>query len=280
MAIVPARDPGGLGINFGFLNWLNQPGVTFLPYAGQIDPKFPQWNLATPERPFLPTRSIDLTPVRWAIDLGAVRVFDVVAVININTTGARLEYSLIPNDPAPSQIELFNLARNPYNGRVNVSRWVSPSITARYLGLVAGEYPPPIDAPWDRISIGGLFVGQGYPTPRDIAWNYKPVMVQPRIDAVSATGQWRQRLIAGDAFTRIAAHRLAMRNPSTGPAHDDQLAAWLELERVWEIYDCALVTLRKDDPALTWMMRRVSQPEWTVAQDFPEADLEVEEAIA
>jgi len=272
------RDPGPLGIDFGFLNWLSQPGVVFFPYAGQIDAKFPAENLATPERPFVPTRTIDLTPVRWAIDLGTVRSIDVVAVINTNSQHCRLEYSLIPNDPTPSQIKFDNCARNPYNGRVNVSRWLVPPITARYLGFVAGEFPM-VDPPWDRISIGGLFVGLGYPAPRDIGWNYKPVMVQPRIDNVSSTGQWRQRLNAGDAFTRLTAHRLVFPGP-LGPAHDDQLAAWLELERTWEIYDVALVTLRKDNPALTWMMRRTSQPEWQVAQDFPESDIELEEAIA
>src|SRR5215470_14711489 len=173
MAVPILRDPGQLGIGFGFLNWLKQPGVTFGSWAS-LDPEFPAANLMTPERPFVPARTLDASNVRWPIDLGAVRSIQLVAIINANSTHWRLEHSTIPNDPAPPSVFFSNLGRNPYNGRVNVAHWYDPPVSGRYLGLVGGEAGNVIvDPPWDRLSVGGLFVGLGYPTPRDIGWQYK-----------------------------------------------------------------------------------------------------------
>jgi len=262
---------------------------TFTVLQGTVAPNYSLVSLAYPERPFWPLRTVDKTSFILKIDWGAQYAVNTVALFNCNMTYCYVSLSNSPTFAvAPYENLVFNpIPRNPYNGRLqgwqrtasfpNPSNPNSPNWTLyRYAYLVL-DGNAAANCPDPYFQIGGMFIGPAAYTPRDIAWNYKPTIVMPRIDVAPAHEGWKQRIIAGAPITRLSMHRLTMR--AGPPAKYDQLRSWLDTETTWEQYDRVLVMLRDDDPGLTWMMRRTSQPEWDVAQDFPESDWELEEVI-
>jgi len=271
-------------IRWSLHNYCRDPGVTVTMVTGSVDPNFPKEWVVRPEQPFQPSRMTNRNTVTWRIDLGASQPLDVVGLIHTNavspiTGGSSAVHGGVSNSPtwpAGALPIAFDTSKtNPYNGRR--STWAGFDLDFyRYIHVVidstaAATTPEPY---W---FLGGVWAGTRRDAGRDIGWNFKATIVQPRIDVKPDHEGWTQRLIAGEPFTRLEMHRLALRDGIDADA--DQLRQWLDEEMAWEQADAALVMLREDYPPMTWVMRRLSQPEWTVAQDFPESDWTLEEIL-
>jgi len=272
-------------IRWALTNYCFNGSVT---YAGNIDgststnPNYLPSNITSPERPFVPARTTNLntTPTTyWQVDFGGSYPIDVVGVINANTGAFTLGLSnnaATVDGPTVS----VNWMQNPYNWRIN-GNWRPTPGSYRYLRLTLNGTSPTrlLGYGWrSSYQVGGLFAGQMQTTPRDIGWDYKVTTVQPRVDVGPSHEGWRQRLAMGNPLVRLDMHRLVFRGTGA-PGQNDQLYQWVANEIYWEQWDRGLVMLRDDFPEATWMMRRLSRPEWTVKQDFPESDWELEEVV-
>jgi hypothetical protein len=256
--------------------------------ASSQDANYPATFLGSPQRPFLPWKTLALGAQSAILDLLSAQSVDGLASIHTNYTaftweaddaitfnsggGGAPQYQ----SPAITSGVLVGAVprRNPWHRRYGHLHRPSPSVVRRYW-----RHSIPNQATTDGTSVyrnGGVWLGLSSSPPTSFRLNPKVRKVKPRVDTQPPHEGWRQRSIRGDTLVRITLERPARTNRAAR-AFNDELEAWLELEGQWDVGDIALVSLYDDDPSQVWVMRRIDEDEWTAGWPLAEGAIELEE---
>lgn len=248
--------------------------------ASSSDSSYPAANLKTPQRPFLPARTTATGNQWWAVDHGNAVTTEVWGLIHCNFTQVRFQADAAATFDSgaggnPEYNELVTLARNRWNGRYSVAHVPASAVTKRYHRFYVPSQSTTDGAAYYRV--GGAWAGLVSRPPRGIPLGYRVRKHEPKALVGPEHGGWEQEVSLGDAISIITCTRQALIGPV--PAVNDQLAAWLELERQWAERQYVLFRLDDNDNAQTWIMRRGQDPEWTVDVPAASADFELREVV-
>src|SRR3990172_6302438 len=137
-------------------------------------------NAQQPQRPFLPWKTIEASSTQELIlDLGSTQTVELLALVNANFTGARLQGMSSSGFTAPTFSETVTLARNPYTWRYQ-HVVLTTAFGYRYARLAVSSQSPTDGA--TGFSLGGLWLGTRSTAPKYWRWGAQMETVLPRQD--------------------------------------------------------------------------------------------------
>lgn len=221
-------------------------------------------NVATPAKPMLPWRTAALGAQTLVIDFGSATALDVVALIRTNFASATVQGHASDAWTSPSYSKDITVARNLGNFRYqHVHRTALSAVpfNFRYLRLLIPSQTPLDGAAY--YLLGGLWAGRWATVPRDINWPYSVTRIEPGVLVEPDHKGWEQWLSLGEPRVEITVGRRAVRPPGGVPGLGDELAAWLELERLTLEAGASLLQIEPGDPSQCWVVGRNASPSWS-----------------
>ena len=233
------------------------------------DASYPASNLGRATRPDIPGKTTALGDQSFDADLGSAQAVVALAVLYANVTTVRWLADDAPTfnsgvGGAP-QFSSGDLAVGLHAGNDRYCRFYQPPspVTRRYWRLLIPSQTPVDGASVYRVGAAwAVGTGKLRSPQRGIQYLYKTKSDAPFDDLLTKSRR-RQRIIRGPAFWTLSGERTALANFPI-PFQGDELADWLELERLWWVQDAALYVHREDNPYMVSVMRQVERPEWTI----------------
>jgi hypothetical protein len=258
-------NPAIVQARFSDLNHVATATVTAPEQAG-----YPASNIKTPQSPRVVWRAPNTAAVRITVDFGSPKLVEMIVLVRPEFPSLTyvLEATPLSNNwvSPPISVSYNQWSRVFQNGYL-----VSPGQTYRYLRV---EIP---SSTYQQL--GGLWAGPLVAVPRDIRWEEQMITVEPVRDLQPDHQGWRQRLKMGDPYTVIRARRVAVNAAGAAAGANIELAHWIDLDaRMWGV-DAFAWYSNRGDPALAWIMRRVSETAWPIHQTVSESDLTLEEVM-
>jgi hypothetical protein len=247
--------------------------------ASSQDAVYTAVNVRSPERPFMPWRSATNSFEQWVlIDFGSATTLDLIALILPNFFYGFFEGNNSNVWTAPPWSLSFPLSggmdQNPWTQR-QAHFQLTPGFSYRYLRVripnqVAGNFV-------NYFEIGGLWGGLLTTLPRDIRSEYTVSVHEPGIDVSPDGGAITQHTVTGTPWVSIRG-RLTLKT-ALPPAKGDELDSWLNLMYRIPKQTPFLFAESGNDPAQVFVVRRMNDPEWSVATgEYASTDLELRES--
>lgn len=262
-------------IRFSFTNLVATATIT----PSSEDLAWPADNIQTPERPTLTARTEATGDQSWVIDHGAAASIAVWSLVNVNVATFRIQANATDSWGAPSYDSgVLTTVQQP-TGRYGYTLVPVSAQNFRYNRLVIPSQTPLDSAAY--YEVGGLWAGALTSPPKGIDFGERLIPRHPRRVAEQSEGAWRQVSKAGDAYMEGTLARSVLATTTASPILSTQQARqWMAIELSWFEADHALVFLYADDPGSGFILRMLSEPEWTLDPALPTAPLEVQEAMA
>jgi hypothetical protein len=234
-------------------------------------------NAASPQRPFLPWRTTATTAQSLVVNFGAAKALTVVGLVRTNYVTVNIQGNAADAWGAPTYDQAITVARNPWNTR-HQHVHLPVAFNFQFLRILIAAQTPTDAAAY--FLTGGVWAATDLTSaPRNPTYSLQIRRVEPVIEVQPRHRGWRQRASAGYPITTIRARRQAsITLASAGSA--DELNTWLNLDRLMHDADYNLVYLDQGDASQGWVMRRVSEPEFTLdGPTLTEGDVEYEEVV-
>lgn len=256
---------------FGFDNLLD--GATITPSSE--DPLYPAENIADPESPGFPAKTVGLGAQDFLFDFGSTKDFNLVSVVRVNVQFVNvLAYATNPAG-APDYQDSFDLGVDRFTGSRRGGLEVGPR-SFRYVRLQIPDQTPTDGA--SAYSVGGVGIYQAVAAPKNMRWGYVIKRIEPKEDIGPRHGGWSVRLKLGVPRIEIEGRRLGLLDQAN-LADADGLGAWADLDmQMWESSFFCFV-LGQGNSAHTWIVKRVSDPTWAIDTPVAEDPVKYEEVL-
>jgi len=231
---------------------------------------FSALTMIDPAHPFRPWRSTTTASDQHVVfDLGSAKEVGMVLIVNMtNVVTLHVQMHATDSWGAPTYASgALTVGTNWQNGRKQLTHVLSTPQTLRWLRIkfvaASGSY----------FECGGVHAGPLVTMPRDIRVSPAFPTLEPHMDTVASHGGGRQRLILDDPIAIIRARRQAL--------EFTDLQAWGVIDRAWRVAGYAAFYVNGgSDTSEGWIMRRMSDPEWTYDDTIVEDNLDMEEVTA
>lgn len=238
----------------------------------------PVSNIAKPGRPFLPWRTTVGGDQSAVIDFGSALAITGIWLVRTNFATVRIQGNPTDSWGAPAFDQTFTIERSPFNWRYQFGVKLS-GFTYRFLRVFI-----PTQTPTDGTTaylLGGVWAGPVEALPQNFRFDVNLATVQPLADVAPQSQAWRQRLVLGEPFCRLAALR-SSRITKMMPAFSDDLERWQDLARRIRDNDMFAILLGDADRSQAYVVRPINEAHWQWTRRRllrAESPWEMEEAI-